>query len=125
MQEMFLKNNIVSRTFIVYTIGIILLCTLPINSSESGLNNNYLVSIRFDYLAHFVLFIPWMFLLKKTSNFSFKKNINSTAGLILVALLFALSTELIQYYLPFRAFNINDLVANGIGIIIGSLFYIR
>ena len=120
-----LKQNTIIWFFRVYTIVIILLCVLPINSSDSSLNNTYLISIRLDYLAHFILFIPWMFLLKKYSNVSFYKNTLKATLLIIIGLLFAFGLEFIQYYLPYRAFNINDLIANGIGIAIGTIFFIR
>ncbi len=120
-----LNQNTINWFFGICTTVIILLCVLPINSSGSSLNNVYLISIRLDYLAHFILFIPWMFLLKKYSKMSFNKNIVKTTLLIIIGLLFAFSSELIQYYLPYRAFNINDLIANGIGIGIGAIFFIR
>ena len=66
-----------------------------------------------------------MFLLKKYSNVSFYKNTLKATLLIIIGLLFAFGLEFIQYYLPYRAFNINDLIANGIGIAIGTIFFIR
>jgi glycopeptide antibiotics resistance protein len=45
-------------------------------------------------------------------------------GWLVVGVLFALSTEAIQYLLPYRAFNINDLLANGFGVILGFVFFI-
>ena len=38
---------------------------------------------------------------------------------LLTGLLFASATEGLQYFLPYRAFNINDLLANLIGIMAG------
>ncbi len=40
---------------------------------------------------------------------------------IAALLLFAAATEWIQYYLPYRAFNINDLISNCLGIILGLI----
>lgn len=127
MQGIRLKQNTINWFFSIYTTLIILLYVLPINSSESefNLNDVFVVSIRLDYLAHFVIFIPWMFLWKKNTKMSFKKNAGRTIWFITVGLLLAFGLELIQYYLPYRAFNINDLIANGIGIGIGSIFFIR
>lgn len=110
--------------FWAYTIFVILLCILPINDSKSSLNNTYILNIRFDYLAHTFLFTPWMFLWTIYSKASFRKNIGKILGVIAIGLIFALSSELIQYYLHYRSFNINDLIANITGIGIGILFYL-
>lgn len=40
-------------------------------------------------------------------------------GWILVLLIFAVITEWVQYFLTYRVFNINDLIANTIGVMIG------
>ena len=125
MREIRINQNTINWFFGIYTTVMILLCVLPINSSGSTLNNIYLINIRLDYLAHFILFIPWMFLLKKYSKISFNKNIVKTTLLIIIGLLFAFGLELVQYYLPYRAFNINDLIANGIGIGMGVIFFIK
>ena len=120
-----LSQNTINWFFGIYTTVIILLCVLPINSSGSGLNDIFLVSIRLDYLAHFILFIPWVFLLWKKVGVSFKSDFRATIFYILLGLLFATANEAIQYLLPYRAFNINDLLANCIGIGIGAIFFIK
>jgi VanZ family protein len=40
---------------------------------------------------------------------------------LLLGLFFATSTEAIQYVLPYRAFNINDMIADAFGILLGSI----
>jgi glycopeptide antibiotics resistance protein len=42
-----------------------------------------------------------------------------TLALLLGGILFAFVMEAIQYVLPYRAFNINDLLANGLGVVLG------
>ena len=110
--------------FMVYTIVLVLLAVLPINSTESAINNTYIVSIRLDYLLHFVTFLPWMFLLWKTGGVSFSSNLYQAFLYIILGLIFALTTETIQYILPYRAFNINDILANCLGVVLGSLFFL-
>ena len=109
--------------FIAYTTIIVLLAILPINNSGSVINNTYIVSVRLDYLLHFAIFLPWMFLLWKIAEVSGKNNFYNTVLYILLGLAFAVATEMIQYFLPYRAFNINDMIANGLGIMIGSVFF--
>lgn len=123
MQLISFNKTTINWFFSIYTIGIILLCTLPINSSKSGLNDIYIVSVRLDYITHLFLFIPWMFLWRKLTNLNFKKEMFKSTLLIISSLLFAFGSELIQYYLPFRAYNINDLIANGVGVGIGAIFF--
>ena len=119
-----LKNH-ATLIFWFYSVVVVLLCILPINGSESSLNNTYILNIRFDYLVHIFLFIPWMLLWKLYSKTSFHHNIGKTFGVISIGLLFAFGSELIQYFLPYRTFNINDLMANIAGIGIGIIFFIK
>ena len=42
-----------------------------------------------------------------------------TLSLIIIGILFAIITEAIQLFLPYRTFNINDLISNTLGIILG------
>ncbi len=110
--------------FISYTIILVLLAILPINSSGSAINNTYIISIRLDYLLHFAIFLPWIFLLWKVTGVSYKSNFYKTVLYVLLGLAFAAATEMIQYFLPYRAFNINDMIANGLGMLIGSVFFL-
>ncbi|MCB2219458.1 MAG: VanZ family protein [Bacteroidetes bacterium] len=113
----------IRKIFWVYTIVLILLAILPINSSGNSINHTYVVSIRLDYVLHFAIFIPWMFLLWKSSGISFKKDSTLAFLIIIASLAFSMVNEGIQYFLPYRAFNINDLLANGLGVSLGSLFF--
>lgn len=98
--------------FGLYVTLIILLVALPLNSSGS-LNNITIITFRGDYFFHALAFMPWAF---------FKHAFNQKFHIwLFIGLLFASSTEAIQYLLPYRAFNVNDLVANGMGVILGSL----
>ena len=56
---------------------------------------------------------------------SFSRDIRVTLFYILLGLLFATANEAVQYLLPYRAFNINDLLANGLGVMLGSVVFIK
>lgn len=86
---------------------------LPINNSSSAINHTYVFRLRLDYLFHALLFVPWMFL---TPYEWFKKY---SIIWFLTGLIFASMSESIQYFIPYRAFNINDLLANIMGVFIG------
>lgn len=114
------KSNIL---FGVYSLLIILLVTLPINGEDQflgHLNDIYVVRIRLDYLSHFVLFVPWVFLAFGAFGLT-RYKMGFRMVTITGMLLFGLASEAIQYFLPYRTFNINDLVANVIGIHLGIL----
>jgi len=112
--------------FSLYCIAIILLTILPINGESSLLNDTYIVKVRFDYLFHVLTFLPFlpfaMYALFPT--FQIKGIPRKIFVFIIIGLLFAIITEIIQLYLPYRTFNINDLIANTLGVILGLLITI-
>ena len=112
------------KLFWSYTVILVLLAILPINGGESVINHTYVIKIRLDYLIHFAIYLPWMFLLRMFTGYTFGNNLPATLLLILVGLIFALSNEFVQYLLPYRAFNINDLLANGLGVLLGSTVFL-
>lgn len=115
----------IKSLFFAYTAVIILLAVLPINSTGSTINHTFIVTIRLDYLLHCAMFLPWMFLMRKFSRTSFQFSISRSSIWILAALIFATLMEILQYYLPYRAFNVNDLLANGLGVLLGTVLFIR
>ncbi|MBM3435612.1 MAG: VanZ family protein [Bacteroidetes bacterium] len=107
------------KLFPVYSLVLILLSVLPINSTGSQINHIFVVSVRLDYILHAMVYIPltlfaWIDRRIVIAEVPFKAVV-----WIIVLLVFAVITEWIQYFLPYRAFNINDLIANCIGIIAG------
>lgn len=86
--------------------------SLPINSAGE-LNNVTIISFRGDYFFHALLFVPWAFF-----RAGFRMNVWAWSALGLV---FAAGSEGLQYLLPYRAYNINDLVSNMLGIVLGLL----
>jgi len=98
----------------VYLVFMLLLVMLPLNDAKSSfLSVSYVVKIRMDYLVHVFLFLPFLLLIKLAypiSNFFW---------ILAIGIIFAGFCEGIQYLLPYRSFNVNDLIANGVGIILG------
>ena len=119
------STNTYKLLFLSYPVILVLLSVLPVNSSESAINNNYLLTIRLDYLLHFAVFIPWVVLLRMYSGASFRNGAGKTVVLVLVGIAFAAANEAVQYFLPYRAFNINDLAANSVGVLLGAVVFIR
>ena len=108
----------------IYAFLVVILAVLPINSSGNAINHVFILSFRLDYLIHFVMYIPWAFLIWKITGASFRKNAGMVVFYIALGLVFAALTEGIQYFLPYRAFNINDMIGNGIGVLLGSVVFL-
>ena len=103
---------------LTYTALILLIVILPVNSiTDSPMNDTYIIHIRLDYLGHILLFLPCLFLIRLAWPMPF-------FPLILSGLLFATATEGLQYLLPYRTFNSNDLLANLTGVLLGILLLI-
>lgn len=102
-----------------YLLIIFLGSALPINSALSPLNNNYTLSIRWDYLLHVLVYLPLAWLIGRWMVRRYGSE--NWVILILITLVIPPLFELLQLLLPYRAFNINDLVANGVGAMVGLL----
>ena len=115
------SKRILRILFFLYCIALILLAILPINGESSALNDTYIVNIRLDYFVHMLSFLPFLpfalYVLSET--FHIKGIAQKIFVFIIIGILFAITTEVIQLYLPYRTFNINDLIANTLGIILG------
>jgi len=97
---------------IIYFLLIFLMSILPINGIDK-LENVVVLSFRGDYWIHAIQFIPFLVV----SRF-LKINFATSFfwGLFCVA-----SFEGIQWFLPYRSFNISDLVANFTGLVAGGV----
>jgi len=101
---------------LLYILAILLLTTLPINSAGE-LNDIHILKFRGDYFFHALMFMPWMFFRGAI--------VNSKWKWLVLGILFAAGSEIIQYILPYRAYNINDLMANSLGVVISfALWFI-
>lgn len=108
--------------FVFYIIFVFCIMIIPFNKTAlSEMNNVYVLNFRLDYLLHTVIFLPWVFLCQ----ISFAKNIKYSKIIILSSgLLLALFAEYIHHYIPYRAFNINDMLFNALGVILGTFTWL-
>jgi VanZ family protein len=61
------------------------------------------------------MFLPWAF---------FQKSLSKRTWIwLLLGVLTAILAEGIQYFIPYRAFNVNDALANTIGVILGFICF--
>jgi VanZ family protein len=104
--------------FWIYMFSLIVLALLPLNSTTSdALVDTFVINIRLDYLLHSILFIPWILLYLLTF---WPAKITDKLIMAGTGLLMAFTTEGIQYFLSYRSYNINDLLSNFLGVLIGS-----
>ena len=115
MKKLYLKVVNSKLVFSFYCLVIILLVTLPLNSS-GDLNDITILHFRGDYFFHALLFLPW-------SLFQIIPKYQLSVWIIM-GLIFAVGSELIQLILTYRAFNLNDLFANSFGIFTGFIFHL-
>lgn len=80
--------------------------------------NNFVLGIRLDHLIHASVYLPCAFFLM---DFRFLNRRGRTPGAAvwLVGVAVGVVTESVQYLLPYRGFDINDLVANFLGVTLG------
>lgn len=107
---MTLNYRVIGR---LYFSLLILLSVLPFKTSR--VDNLWVLSWRGDYWVHMLQFIFYVTIFSKTR----KLSVSLAFGVIV-----AVFTEGVQYWLPYRAFNINDLMANELGVILGFVLVI-
>lgn len=114
-------KKIAHQSTYAYIIALVLISVLPINGKDSYINKTYFTAseIRLDYLLHSILLIPWMLLRILYE----KTDLRIFFQWLAIGVLLAIAVELIQYILPYRTYNIIDLMANIIGVFIGLLFW--
>lgn len=89
--------------------------------TKTDINDVYVIHIRLDHLLHSLVYLPFAFLYLHTFNPALKYN-----KWLMVFAEFAMAsfTEGIQYFLTYRAYNINDLLANYLGVGLGCILAI-
>lgn len=117
------KLNLKSRA-ILYICLLLLGSVVPIGPRSSDiLMDNYTLDIRWDYLVHAFIYLPLPIILFR----SFRSmKWGSFTWLVFFSLVIPALFEVLQMLIPYRNFNINDLMANGFGVIIGwvlALFF--
>jgi VanZ family protein len=99
-----------------YLLILVLGSVLPLNSG-TVLNNTYVVEIRSDYLIHLLVMLPLPVLL----GLSLRNLSGIWVQIFVLGLLIVVFCEAVQLLIPYRTFNINDLIANGVGALIGLI----
>lgn len=96
-----------------YFAALAVLMWAPLNGLGVPLDN-YVLGIRADHLLHASVYLPCVLFLIDPARRRYW-----LAWLLAVAV--GLTTEGVQYLLPYRGFDVNDLIANTIGASLGAL----
>ena len=106
--------------FIIYFLALLLLYIIPLNGKIQLNQYNY-SGFRLDHFLHTLAFIPTSFVLapiflRQTQFRVFK----------IIVLSFVLSAlfEFTHLLVPYRAFTVEDLISNLLGVTIGSIFFL-
>lgn len=98
---------------VVYLVMLAALMWLPLQGLKIPMDN-FVLGIRIDHLYHATVYVPCVLMLMPLCRYRWRRA-------WLVALLVALTTETVQWLLPYRGFDINDLIANLLGVTVGVL----
>lgn len=124
--ECFLKLARLKYIAFGYLLFLVIVTLIPLGQMNHTLNDNYTLNIRWDYLLHALVYMPMVVLM----GFGFINKSEDLAGkqaspfrfwisIVIIGLCIAALLEVFQLIIPYRRFNINDMLANGIGVIIG------
>lgn len=107
----------------VLIFGTVLKTTDP---EQMKLSDKYILNIRWDYIMHAIVYLPLPLLLNWNYTGKTGKKDNGKTRLagktwlnFFLALFIATGLEVFQMLIPYRTFNVNDLLANGLGAILG------
>ena len=112
--DMLEQTQSLKKYFSIYVLLIIIFTVIPIGNSHQ-LENTFIINFRLDYILHALEFIPWAFFCMMMRR--------DTWLWFALGILFAIGTEVLQCAIPYRSFNINDMIANIIGIGIGFFVF--
>ena len=105
----------IKKLFLAYVVTIFVLSVMYIGDS-SVLNNTFIISFRADHILHALVFVPWAFFCVKLNK--------KLLPWFVWGLFYAICAEGIQYLIPYRSFNISDILANMIGAIVGFIIFV-
>lgn len=104
-----------------YIVMVFAMAVFPLSSvGVSGMDEIYMVSFRLDHLLHLIVFIP-VYPLARWAIYapSFTKSLLLLSSCLIIGFV----AEFIQYFIPYRSFNLADIIANLGGVISGFLLF--
>ncbi|MFA7057834.1 MAG: VanZ family protein [Candidatus Cloacimonadales bacterium] len=107
-------NKLTKLALIPYLIVLIAVSIMPLGSMSKQIMDVHVIKLRGDYFLHMLVYLPLITLIfLRFQKFKWR--------MLFFALGIAVGLEYVQKLLPYRSFNINDLVANVAGVILGMV----
>ncbi len=122
MKGFHISNSLIKIFFFVYVIVIISIMVFTINTEDIKAPA-LIFGIEIDKVVHFIVFLPYPFLLWLAFNKRFTRHRKLFLRFLIPmnGLLFAIITELLQSLNPSRDFDFFDILANILSIIFASM----
>jgi glycopeptide antibiotics resistance protein len=95
---------------------------IVVRAGHGGVLSNAFVYAVVGIVGNLAMFALWAFLLWKFLDGPDRPPARNHADVILVGVLFSLGIESVQFFLPTRAADVNDVFWNVLGTIAGSAF---
>ena len=115
------KAGFIFPTIFVLYVAAVLFCCFVRFESLPEVGRSFL-GIPADKAAHFLMFLPWPALFSLAFPGMLKKGVTGTiAAIFILGFVFAASTEAGQYFTTYREGDLKDLLADTIGLLVGSL----
>jgi len=111
-------KNIIRALFVIYFVALVVVTVIPLGGVSTSLSGTEVLSLRMDYLLHALVFLP-LVTLWKLSKPAHPLWVIIVAGIGLAAL-----AEISHIWIPYRAYNINDLIGNALGALLGWPLYL-
>lgn len=97
--------------FGVYIVLHLVLALVVFNLEDKVSAEGIKLKFRVDYFAHMLAFMPW-------SVWGYWLKMNKIHWFI-AGIIFAMTMEGLHYFVPYRVFNIIDLLSNMLGVLLG------
>lgn len=109
----FVNSRARRRWAILYFVFLAVLMWAPLNGLDVALNR-FVFGVRLDHLLHGAVYLLCPLFLMDFLQYR-------KGHILLLAIVIGIFTEFVQYLLPYRGFDVNDLIGNAVGCFIGWL----
>ena len=90
--------------------------------AEGPVRTETVVALTMPIVLNLLMFLPWGFLMFIALDRPERATIQSYLWTVLVAMAFSSLVEAWQYFLPTRVTDVNDIIWNGAGALVGAMF---
>ena len=113
-----MENN--GKNLLLLYIGIVVFIhVIPVSESVAPDQFN-MVAIRPDQFIHLILFVPFCILVRSAFDINVYSHKILSLFILFALLAFSFIMEYMQIFIPYRSFELGDLVANLMGVLLGA-----